>query len=415
MVLARSLRDAGTKKKVAVMVTVDSMSPSTLEVLKKVYDYILPVERIVNKNPANLYLMHRPDLISVFTKIQLWRQIQFRRAVYVDADMVCIRAPDELFERASMFAAAPDIGWPDCFNSGLMALTPNMGDYYALLALAERGISFDGADQGLLNMHFTNYDRISFSYNCTPSAHYQYAPAYRHFQSTISMVHFIGDDKPWRVGRESGGTTGAYSELLGRWWAVYDKHYRLPVRPFLIHSRVILTSSRPRLRTQGKLPMTRGLSSNTSKASQGPQATGPLARHPSYTLDKAHQRCFRPEGPSTALVMWDMNQPLQCKPRHSLHPFQTGIQQKKHPLQMLVQKPPTLPSRTTSSMSHATSFSLLNMQNHLKICITKFPISVRQRGQRRYSRGSRTRLHQRVYSRTRQQQRRHQLQLLARD
>ena len=45
-------------------------------------------------------------------------------------------------------------GWPDIFNTGLMVLNPNMGDYYALLAMAQRGISFDGADQGLLNMYF---------------------------------------------------------------------------------------------------------------------------------------------------------------------------------------------------------------------------------------------------------------------
>ena len=109
-----------------------------------------------------------------------------------------------------------------------------MGDYYALLALAQRGISFDGADQGLLNMHFRDWERLSFAYNCTPSGNYQYAPAYRHFQSSISMVHFIGGEKPWVVGREQGGRTGVYEELVGRWWAVYDKHYRIPVSIFCV-------------------------------------------------------------------------------------------------------------------------------------------------------------------------------------
>ena len=173
--------------------------------------------------------MHRPDLISTFTKIELWRQTQFRKIVYLDADIVALRSPDELFAEKSSFAAVPDIGWPDCFNSGVLVLSPNMGDYYALLALAQRGISFDGADQGLLNMHFPNWHRLSFTCNCTPSGNYQYVPAYRHFQSTINMVHFIGTDKPWRVGRDWKGATGVYEELIGRWWAVYDKYYRAPV------------------------------------------------------------------------------------------------------------------------------------------------------------------------------------------
>lgn len=200
--------------------------------VQNIYDYVIPVERVINPSPANLYLMDRPDLQSAFTKITLWKQLQFRRIVYMDADMVALRAPDELFDIPEPFSAAPDIGWPDLFNTGLMVLTPNMGDYYALLAMAQRGISFDGADQGLLNMHFkNNYNRISFTYNVTPSAHYQYLPAYKHFQSSISAAHFIGKEKPWTQGRDASKGSGPRDELSGRWWATYDKHYRESVCP----------------------------------------------------------------------------------------------------------------------------------------------------------------------------------------
>lgn len=173
--------------------------------------------------------MNRLDLASTFTKIALWRLTQFRRIVYMDADTIALRAPDELFTREDRFAAVTDIGWPDCFNTGVMVISPNMGDFYALSALAQRGISFDGADQGLLNMHFRSWDRLSFTYNCTPSGNYQYVPAYRHFQSSINVLHYIGPDKPWTMGREGRGSAGVYEELLGRWWAVYDRHYRAPV------------------------------------------------------------------------------------------------------------------------------------------------------------------------------------------
>ncbi|KAL8701859.1 MAG: hypothetical protein Q9201_004687 [Fulgogasparrea decipioides] len=233
MVLARSLRDNGTKKQLAVLATTETLQVSTIDELKRVYDHVIPVSPIINKSPTNLYLMHRPDLGSTFTKIALWRQTQFHKMVYLDADMVALRAPDELFDQEAGFAAVPDIGWPDCFNSGLLVLSPNMGDYYALLALAQRGISFDGADQGLLNMHFRDWHRLSFTYNCTPSGNYQYVPAYRHFQSSISMIHYIGTDKPWNVGRDWKGATGVYEELLGRWWSVYDKYYRASTMAFV--------------------------------------------------------------------------------------------------------------------------------------------------------------------------------------
>ncbi|KAK9635644.1 glycogenin glucosyltransferase, variant 2 [Aspergillus fumigatus] len=234
VVLAHSLRDNGTKAKLVALYTPDTLQYATIKELQTVYDEIIPVQTATNRTPANLWLMDRPDLIATFTKIELWRQTQFRKIVYIDCDVVAVRAPDELLTLEEDFAAAPDVGWPDIFNSGVMVLRPNLQDYYALKALAERGISFDGADQGLLNMHFRNWHRLSFTYNCTPSANYQYIPAYKHFQSTISLIHFIGAQKPWNLPRQVLPVDSPYNQLLGRWWAIYDRHYRpvvtVPVR-----------------------------------------------------------------------------------------------------------------------------------------------------------------------------------------
>ncbi|KAJ5278996.1 hypothetical protein N7478_004368 [Penicillium angulare] len=232
MVLAHSLRDNGTSSKLVALFTPDTLRSETVNELRTVYDELIPVDPFVNGTPANLWLMDRPDLIATFTKIELWRLTQYERIVYIDCDVVALRAPDELFSLDVNFAAAPDVGWPDCFNSGLMVLRPNMQDYYSLKALAERGISFDGADQGLLNMHFRDWHRLSFTYNCTPSANYQYIPAYKHFQSTISLIHFIGSQKPWNLPRQVVPMESPYNQLLNKWWSVYDRHYRLPFVSF---------------------------------------------------------------------------------------------------------------------------------------------------------------------------------------
>jgi glycogenin glucosyltransferase len=242
MVLAHSLRDNGATSKLVVLYTPDNLQPATINELKvlcldgptstasdisqTIYDELIPVDPTTNGTPANLWLMDRPDLISAFTKIELWRQTQFSRIVYIDCDVVALRAPDELLSLDADFAAAPDVGWPDCFNSGVMVLRPNLQDYYALGGLAEMGVSFDGADQGLLNEHFRDLHRLSFTYNCTPSANYQYIPAYRHFQNSISLIHFIGAEKPWNSARPADPVDSPYNQLLGKWWAVYDRHYR---------------------------------------------------------------------------------------------------------------------------------------------------------------------------------------------
>ncbi|KAF1958111.1 nucleotide-diphospho-sugar transferase [Byssothecium circinans] len=232
-VLAHSLRDGGTKKKLAAVVTLDTLSADTITELKLLYDYLIPVERIRNPNPANLFLMGRPDLLYAFTKIALWRQTRFRKIVYLDADVVALRNLDELFDIDAPFAAAPDIGWPDAFNTGVMVISPDMGEYWALQTMAAAGDSFDGADQGLLNQYFEHKDwhRLRFTYNCTPNAQYQWEPAYRYYKRDISAVHFIGKDKPWRTGRTGPGGFGVYNELLARWWAVYDRHLKQASAP----------------------------------------------------------------------------------------------------------------------------------------------------------------------------------------
>lgn len=211
-----------------MLVTLETLSADTIAKLKSLYDYVIPVDRIRNASPANLYLMGRPDLLYAFTKIALWRQTRFRKIVYLDADVVALRALDELFDIDAPFAAAPDVGWPDAFNSGVMVLNPDMGEYWALRTMASAGDSFDGADQGLLNQYFENrsWHRLKFTYNTTPNAQYQWEPAYRYYKRDISAVHFIGKDKPWTTGRHGPGGYGVYNELVARWWAVHDKHLR---------------------------------------------------------------------------------------------------------------------------------------------------------------------------------------------
>ena len=50
---------------------------------------------------------------------------------------------DALFDHDE-FSAAPDIGWPDIFNSGVFVFQPSADTYHALLQFAVTHGSFDG-------------------------------------------------------------------------------------------------------------------------------------------------------------------------------------------------------------------------------------------------------------------------------
>lgn len=54
-----------------------------------------------------------------------------------------VRNCDELFDKEEL-SAAPDAGWPDCFNSGVFVFQPSMETYSALIKMACDEGSFDG-------------------------------------------------------------------------------------------------------------------------------------------------------------------------------------------------------------------------------------------------------------------------------
>ena len=63
-----------------------------------------------------------------------------------------LRIVDDLFEREE-FSAAPDVGWPDCFNSGVFVFKPSEDTYNSLLQCAVTQGSFDGRCYVMLTIY----------------------------------------------------------------------------------------------------------------------------------------------------------------------------------------------------------------------------------------------------------------------
>lgn len=104
------------------------------------------------------------------------------KCVFIDSDAIALKNCDELFDYPEL-SAVPDMSWTDIFNSGVFVFEPNEQTYQDLLVLTERGVSFDKADQGLLNVYFSNWfnekdKHLSYIYNVSTLACYSYPAAY---------------------------------------------------------------------------------------------------------------------------------------------------------------------------------------------------------------------------------------------
>ncbi|KAG2076870.1 hypothetical protein BDR04DRAFT_1089137 [Suillus decipiens] len=241
------------------IVTPETLDITTIKLLRKTYDVVIGVEVIGQSDPTGLNLLGRPDLDTVLTKLHVFRLTQYSKVIFLDADVLPLRPLSHLFHLDHEFSAVPDVGWPDIFNSGVMVLSPGEDKFTELQELLKTNGSWDGGDQGILNeWRGGNWNKLSFTYNTTPTAAYTYAPAYERFGSQISVVHFIGPNKPWHSipYRAPGSSTQVpssqmeqqstaseptkqpqaydYGSLVDRWYRVYDKHYRSqPISPDL--------------------------------------------------------------------------------------------------------------------------------------------------------------------------------------
>ena len=142
LVLAHRLLDLGTTKQLACLVTPNISTVAKSHLSSLFHDLIL-VDTIKSDSITNLSLLGRLDLIETLTKLHVFRLEQFDKVVFLDADTYPIKLIDELFKKPS-FSAAPDIGWPDCFNSGVFVVEPSITMYSDLIQLASEKGSFDG-------------------------------------------------------------------------------------------------------------------------------------------------------------------------------------------------------------------------------------------------------------------------------
>ncbi|XP_068928958.1 glycogenin-2 isoform X2 [Petaurus breviceps papuanus] len=237
LVLGQSLKNHRLTRKLVILIT-SQVSGLLRDVLYKVFDEVIEVNLEDSDDYIHLALLKRPELGVTFTKLHCWTLIHYSKCVFMDADTLVLCNIDELFDREEL-SAAPDSGWPDCFNSGVFVFRPSLETHSLLMQHAVEHGSFDGADQGLLNSFFSNWatsdihKHLPFLYNLSSSTIYTYKPAFNKFGSDAKVVHFLGPSKPWhyKYNRQTGSVISEslpsgsqhHVSFLDLWWKIYDE------------------------------------------------------------------------------------------------------------------------------------------------------------------------------------------------
>ncbi|XP_043095855.1 glycogenin-2 isoform X3 [Puntigrus tetrazona] len=242
LVVGKSLRRHETSRKLVAMVS-PGVSRASRSALEDVFDEVVEVDALDSRDKAHLSLLRRPELGVTFTKLHCWTLTQYTKCVFLDADTLVLCNVDELFEYEEL-SAAPDPGWPDCFNSGVFVFRPSLDTHTQILEHAAQHGSFDGGDQGVLNTFFSDWavkdirKHLPFVYNLTAGVVYTYLPAFQQYGHHAKIVHFLGGTKPWHLPYDPQASSEAslrdpsnnFQQFMNLWWVEYYSQRRLQVQ-----------------------------------------------------------------------------------------------------------------------------------------------------------------------------------------
>jgi lipopolysaccharide biosynthesis glycosyltransferase len=152
---------------------------------------------------------------ATYTKLQVFRLDFLDRLVYVDSDAVVKQNIDELFE-GDDFAAVPDSGLdlpnPDVFNSGVFAFSPSYSTFEAMMRRLAHTPSYDGGDQGFLNVFFDSWRTLPLEYNTTKRIYSHHPGLYN--DEDVKVLHYVGK-KPWELASSDDRYDALDFEWLG--------------------------------------------------------------------------------------------------------------------------------------------------------------------------------------------------------
>lgn len=166
---------------------------------------------------------------GVYTKLHIFNLTEFDKIIFLDSDTIVVRNIDRLFELDSEFAATALKGVAlitTQFSPGLMLVKPDAEKFNELMALRLTTPTYDGGDQGFLNVVFANkWYRIPDEYHVTKRIFMYHKNMWNELRSSMCVIHYPSA-KPWHTARNSFDE--GYEEVEAVWHSIYERVQHKP-------------------------------------------------------------------------------------------------------------------------------------------------------------------------------------------
>lgn len=204
LALVQSIRGTDTEHEVVVLVLPEVSEAARSKLRESGAHHVVQMEEVNNPNKVVQYKIFAKNY-GILRAWQLSELVgkSYRRAVYMDSDMVMTQNSDDLCQMPELSAARDLGGKPGEhaaghiaeFNAGLMVLEPSEATFQRLMTLALEVSSPSGGVQPLLRAAFPDYSSLDHLRDNVNARVYELSPSLWKL-GRIRSIHFTGPVKP---------------------------------------------------------------------------------------------------------------------------------------------------------------------------------------------------------------------------
>jgi len=237
LALKKSLDPFNNGNDFVVITTKKSLSNQATKVLKSINCKIKIVDEV--KNPLIDHL--NKDTFNHYTKLRVFEMTEYRKLIFLDADLIICSNIESLFEAPHMSAVAAgglisENNWID-LNGGFLVVEPSEQLFNEMHRVSNYFPSKDGTDQGFLHsfykdwpnqkyLHLDHKFNVPVQYLDIYCKNFSFRFSYTNeiLDTNIAVIHYWGPIKPWTFYHKSSifEDSPKVKQAINLWWDFYE-------------------------------------------------------------------------------------------------------------------------------------------------------------------------------------------------